>query len=227
MAITADKKKLMWKALNVIENDSQSPETDYTTIYIYSDGPGDKKQITIGRGITEYGNLKSLIRVYINDNGKFANSFKSYVDKIGVSPLSSNTTFKQLLIKAGKEDLIYRAAVDKIFEEKYFLPAFRFFEKNGFKSNLAMMVILDSYVHSGTILDFLRSRFPASVPTRGGKEEDWIEQYVSVRHSWLANHSKRILRNTIYRTRFLKTQIANDNWEFNAPFVVNGVKIAA
>ncbi len=225
--ISSDKKALMRKVINVFENDSQSPNTDYSTIYIYPDGPGDRRQITLGFGITEYGNMKKLVQNYINDGGKFADEFSKYVNKIGTTALVDSQEFRALLKKASKEDLIFRKAEDKIFEDKYFAPALAFFEKNGFKEPLSLMVILDSYIHSGSVPDFLRSRFPASVPARGGKEKDWIGQYVEARHNWLANHSRKILRGTIYRTRFHKTQIANNNWDLDPPFVVNGVKIPA
>lgn len=225
--ISSGKKALMRKVINVFENDSQSPNTDYSTIYIYPDGPNERRQLTLGFGITEYGTMKKLVQIYINDGGKFSDEFKPFVDKIGKSALVDNLTFRALLKKAAKEDQIFRSAEDKIFEDKYFAPALNFFEKNGFSKPLSLMVILDSYIHSGSIPDFLRSRFPASVPAKGGSEKEWIEQYTDVRHNWLANHSRKILRGTIYRTRFFKTQMAANNWELDPPFIVNGVKIPA
>ena len=225
--ITPDKKALMRKVINVFENDSQSPNTDYSSIYIYPDGPGDRRQLTLGFGITEYGTMKKLVQVYINDSGKFADDFRPFLSKLGASPLVDNKDFRSLLVKASKEDVIFRAAEDKIFEDKYFMPALKFFNDNGFKEALSLMVILDSYIHSGSIPSFLRSRFPASTPARGGSEREWITQYVNVRHTWLANHSRTILRGTIYRTNFHKRQIANNNWNLEPPLLVNGVKIPA
>jgi len=217
----------MRKTINVFENDSQSPNTDYSTIYIYPDGPNERRQVTLGFGITEYGTMKKLLQIYANDSGKFVDSFAPYLKKIGTTALVDDKNFRALLVKASKEDQIFRSAEDKIFEDKYFAPALEFFNKGGFTLPLSLMVILDSYIHSGSIPDFLRSRFPASLPSKGGVEKDWITEYVGVRHSWLANHSRAILRGTIYRTSFFKTQIKNENWDYNPPFVVNGVKISS
>lgn len=225
--ISSEKKALMRKVINIFENDSQSPNTDYSTIYIYPDGPNERRQITLGFGITEYGTMSKLLQVYINDVGKFADEFRPYLSKIGKTALVDDKKFRSLLIKAANEDPIFRKAEDKIFEDKYFAPALKFFNDGGFTQPLSLMVILDSYIHSGSIPTFLRSRFPAALPSRGGVEKDWITQYVNTRHNWLANHSRRILRGTVYRTNFFKKQFANSNWAFNAPFVVNGVRIPA
>lgn len=216
----------MWKIIAVFENDSQSPNMDYSTIYIYADGPNEKRQITLGQGITEYGNLQKLIQIYINDGGEFADKFSPYVDKIGKSPLADNKEFRALLVKASKEDSIFRAAEDKIFEDKYYTPAFKFFETGGFTRALSLAVILDSYIHSGSIPDFLRSRFPAKLPSKGGSESEWISQYLNVRRAWLAGHSRKILRGTVYRPDFFISLLNKKNYDLNLPFSVNGVKLS-
>ena len=225
MKISESLKKRMWAVLNAAENDSGSYETEYATIYIYNDGPNKVKQLTLSRGITQYGNMKSLLQMYINDGGKYSNNFKPYVDILTKSSTVKDSSFKALLIKAAKEDQIFRTAEDKIFDDKYLRPALEFADKNGFGQPLSLMVILDSYLHSGTIFDFLRTRFPEKTPAKGGNEKIWIKEYVDARHSWLANHSNRILQNTTYRTQFLKNQIKDENWYFNPPVVMNGTKI--
>ena len=220
-----NKKHLMWEVLNVFENDSQSPETDYSTIYIYADGPGDKRQLTLGRGITEYGNMQSLIQEYIRKKGALADDFRPFVDKIGKTALVNDKTFRGLIIRASKEDSVFRECEDIIFEKKYFAPAFNFFTAGGFSENLSMMVILDSYLHSGSIPSFLRSRFQTKLPSKGGDEYKWITDYITVRRSWLANHSRAALRGTVYRMDCFKKQIANRNWAFNPPIIANGVTL--
>src|SRR5712672_1073225 len=63
-------------------------------------------------------------------------------------------------------------------------------------------------------------------PNRGGREQVWIQQYVEVRHNWLANHSNTILRNTIYRTRDLMREIVRGNWDLSVlPILANGVAV--
>lgn len=223
--MTSDKKALLRKVINCFENGSS--KTNYHSIYIYADGPGDRRQITLGFGITEYGNLKKLVQIYINDGGKYSKELSKYVAKIGSSPLVDNKEFKALLVKASLEDQIFRTAQDKVFEDKYFTPALEFAKESGFVADLSLMVILDSYIHSGSVPTFLRTRFSAKTPANGGEEKEWIKQYVNVRHTWLANHSRKILRGTIYRTNFFKTQIANGNWELNPPVIANGIKISS
>lgn len=223
--ISSEKKLKIRQIINVFENGRITP--DYSTIYIYRDGPNGVRQITLGFGITEYGNLAALVKTYINDSGLYAEHFKKFLPKIGKTALVDSTEFKTLLVRAAKEDPIMRNAEDKIYEEKYWTPALRFFTENGFKTPLAMAIILDSFVHSGSILPFLRKRFGAVPPAQGGTEYDWLSQYTAVRHNWLAGHSNKILNGTIYRTRFFKEQLAKRNWNLDGVLIANGVKIPA
>jgi len=86
--------------------------------------------------------------------------------------------------------------------------------------------VYDSFIHSGSIPDFLRKRFPATLPVKNGVEKDWIKQYVDTRHEWLSQHSKKILQGTIYRTQCFKNEIARDNWALaKVPIVANGVNV--
>lgn len=223
--ISSDKKALFREVINCFENDSNSPKTDYSTIYIYHDGPGDRRQITQGFGITEYGNLKSLVGYYIKADGKNAQAFQKYYDDIGVRALVDNKEFIRLLVSSSKEDQVFRDCEDKVFEDKYYTPAVNFFQAGGFTENLSMMVMLDSFIHSGSIPPFLRSRFQTKLPSKGGDEYKWITDYITVRRSWLANHSRPALRTTVYRMDCFKKQIANRNWAFNPPIIANGVTL--
>ncbi len=209
--------------INVFETDSL--KRNYSTIYIYRDGPGQIRQLTLGFGITEYGNMKRLIQVYLEKNGTFDDDFAPYVNKIGKTPLVDNTAFRTLLNRAAKEDQKFRDAEDEIFDEKYWNPAVAWAQKNGFTKPLSMMVILDSFIHSGSILGFLRNRFNENVPANGGSEEKWISEYIRVRRSWLASHSNKILRNTVYRMDFFLNQLKNNNWTLKCPLVAHGKTI--
>ncbi len=223
--ISSEKKLKIRQIINAFENGRIA--TDYSTIYIYRDGPNNVRQITLGFGITEYGNLATLIKIYINDGGLYAEHFKKFLAKIGRTPLVDNSEFKTLLVRAAKEDPIMRNAEDKVYEERYWTPALRFFTENEFSTPLAMGIILDSFVHSGSILPFLRKRFSEVPPAQGGSEFEWLSQYVQVRHDWLANHSNSILNGTIYRTRFFREQLSKKNWNLDGQLVANGVKIPA
>ena len=112
---------------------------------------------------------------------------------------------------------------DLVFENKYWNPALKFFTDNGFTEPLSMLVIFDSYLHSGSILSFLRNRFSEKTPSKGGREQIWISKYIDARQEWLSNHSLQILRNTIYRTKTFKVQILNDNWDLKLPVNANGI----
>jgi len=86
-----------------------------------------------------------------------------------------------------------------------------------------MLVIYDSFIHSGGILNFLRSRFPAKTPSKGGNEKEWIEQYLNIRHSWLTNHPNQILRKTTYRTKNMIQAVVKNDWNLEKPFSANGI----
>lgn len=184
-------------------------------------------QITYGRSqTTEFGNLKGLVKMYVDANGQFAQELAPYLNRIGKKPsLSSDKIFCQALIDAGKSDPIMQTCQDDFFDSYYFLPAFSRFNQMGFTLPLSMLVIYDSEIHSGGVPDFLRKRFPEKPPVKGGDEKTWIKQYVDVRHQWLKNHSKKILQNTIYRTQCFKTQIQNNNWNLDQPVRANGVNV--
>ena len=217
------KKNKILKVINVFE--TGKIEGDYSKISIFSDGPNNIKQITYGvRQTTEFGNLPDLIKDYVGSNGEFSEDLAPYKDRIGQKPsLHPNSEFKRLLKLAG-EDPVMRKCQDKFFDEKYWKRAENWFKENGFTSPLSMLVILDSYVHSGSILGFLRKRFSERPPASGGDERKWIEEYVNTRHKWLATHSSRpILRNTIYRTNCFKDIIRRGDWGLEEPINANGI----
>jgi len=119
-----------------------------------------------------------------------------------------------------------RSTQDEFFDLAYYNPAYEFFTRNGFELPLSMLVIYDSYIHSGGVLTSLRKRFGEYPPAKGGNEKKWITSYVDVRHQWLKYHTNPILRRTIYRTQCFKDQIAEDNWMLDKlPINANGVEV--
>jgi len=221
--ITPEQKNLMRKIINCFENGRT--ETDYSSIYIYKDGPNDIRALTLGFGLTEYGNLKTLIKNYIDAAGVFAEDFRKYVNLIGRIPLTDNKAFIELLVKSAKLDPIFRQCQDAIFELMYFAPAIAYFNKGGYKEILSAMIILDSFIHSGSMPSFLVSRFPERSPANGGDEKTWMKQYVATRRSWLSKHSRTILRKTVYRMAFFEAQFNKNNWSLNLPLNANGINI--
>ena len=220
-----DKKPLIQHIVNVFE--TGTPEGKYDLLVVYDDGINDSYQITYGRSqTTEQGNLSRLVDMYVDNGGNFAADFVPYLDKIGVEPLIEDERFKELLIKAGREDQIMRDTQDNFFDEVYWNPALAWFSRNLFTLPLSMLVTYDSYVHSGSVPMFLRKRFIEPPPARGGDERKWIASYVEIRHQWLKYHEKKILRKTIYRTQTFLNEIGRDNWSLDKlPINANGVNV--
>jgi chitosanase len=211
--ITPDIKKKIQTIVSVFETSSLDPK--YDILVCLNDGPGRIKQITYGKHqTTEYGNLRLLIEMYCARNGRYTNDLKSYLSFIGKHdhPLADNLQFKQLLKYAGT-DLIMHQAQDEFFDKNYWQPAVNFFEANRFSFNLSMAVIYDSYIHSGGIPMWLRTKFNEKTPQHGGNEKEWIAEYVYTRDNWLEHNENKILRNTDYRTDAWIEQIHTNNWD--------------
>lgn len=221
----SEKKDLIQKVINVFE--TGTPEGKYDMLVIYDDGVNDSYQITFGRSqTTEQGNLGKLIDMYIEDGGAYADDFVPYLEKIGVEPLADDEKFKNLLLQAARKDQIMRDTQDRFFDKHYWEPAVEWAQRNGFKLPLSMLVIYDSYIHSGRIPMFLRKRFMEYPPSRGGDEKKWTGSYMETRHQWLKYHEKRILRKTIYRTQTFLNERQKNNWELNdLPINANGVNV--
>lgn len=225
MKLTATQKRLIERVVNVFE--TGTVEGNYSAIAIFNDGPNNIEQITYGRSqTTEYGNLRTLIEKYVAANGTLSRKLKPFVEKIGNKALTDNEEFKALLKQAGKEDPVMRKTQDTFFDEKYYQPAIKWAKDNGFIMPLSALVIYDSFIQSGGILNDIRKMFPESSPKNGGNEIEWTTAYVLSREQWLANHFRPAVRKTIYRTKCFKDQIALGNWILNkTPVNANGVKV--
>jgi chitosanase len=146
--------------------------------------------------------------------------------KSGRVPLTDNHEFKDLLKKAGKEDVLMRKTQDTFFDERYYKPAMRWATNNGFILPLSALVIYDSFIHSGSIISTIRNTFPNVPPAFGGNEIEWTTAYVNARHKWLSNHPREIVRKTVYRTQCFKDEIKRGNWTLSKiPITANGVKV--
>jgi len=227
MQLSPDQRLICERVINCFE--TGSIQGDYSNITIFHDGPGMIRQITYGRAqTTEYSHLQELVKMYVDAGGQFSNDLRPYVDKIGVVALVDDAHFKDLLHRAGAQDPIMRKTQDVFFDRAYFLPALNWAQTDGFSRALSMLVIYDSQIQSGGILPLLRARFPEPIPARGGNEQTWVQQYVSVRNDWLANNANPIVRSTTYRTRDLAREIARGNWDLAmTPISANGMPVDA
>ncbi|WP_119079535.1 chitosanase [Chitinophaga alhagiae] len=223
--ITNEIKKKIVSIVNVFE--TGSAEGEYDALVIYPDGRGGSRQITYGRSqTTEQGNLRNLLERYISMGGSFAAAFQPYMNRVGRQSLVNDKQFIKLLKDSARQDPIMRQAQDETFERLYFDPAFYFFNAEGFQLPLSLLVIYDSFIHSGTVPGFLRVRFPERTPLHGGDEKSWVLAYTKARQQWLATHSKKVLHPTVYRTKTFLAQAEKDNWDLSAPVTTQGITIA-
>jgi len=106
------------------------------------------------------------------------------------------------------------------------MPAMAWADEHRFKTALSALVIYDSVIHSGSILRFLRSRFPESPPVSGGNEQAWTTAYIRERHKWLKTNSSSALRTSSYRTADLTREISRRNWDLSQlPISANGTMV--
>jgi chitosanase len=224
VGLTPGQKRIMERVLNVYE--TGSIRGDYANISIFHDGPHHIRQITYGRSqTTEYGHLGELVKMYVDAGGQFSEDLRPFVPLIGNTSLVDNDNFKNLLRRAGS-DPVMQQTQDVFFDKVYFQPAIDWANRNGFTLALSALVIYDSFIHSGGILSFLRSRFAERPPAAGGREQVWIHDYVRVRHEWLATNESADLRATIYRTRDLMREIDRGNWDLAMlPIMANGTPV--
>jgi chitosanase len=228
--ISASVKRKIEHVVNVFE--TGIPEGNYGSLvkmadYFDPETATNIVQITYGRSqTTEFGNLKALVQDYIARKGLFATQLARFVDHIGKKPsLADQDDFCFALKRAGNGDAQMKTCQDAFFDSKYYMPAYSWFTVNGFTMPLSLLVIYDSYIHSGGILAFLRKRFAAKVPAAGGDEKEWIISYIAARREWLAHHSNPLLRKTVYRTNCFAEQIAHNNWDMSKVVMANGTPV--
>ena len=213
-------KNKIQKILNAVE--TGKPEGDYGCLSIFDDGPNRIKQITYGKSqTTEWGNLKKLISLYVDKNGRYSTDFSVYLPKLGMHSLVGDSVFLDLLKKASF-DPVMKSSQDEFFDEHYWKPALKWFCSNSFCLNLSMLVIYDSFIHSGSILKFLRNSFAEKVPLHGGDEKKWILNYTKNRHDWLRFHINKDLVKSSYRTRDMLRTIQAEDWDLKNPYNANG-----
>lgn len=225
MKLTPSQKSLIERVINTAE--TGRPDGNYAAISIYADGPHNIRQITYGRSqTTEYGNLRKLVKMYVEAKGTYSDQLTKYVDMLGSIPLTDDTEFKTLLKDAGKKDPVMQKVQDKFFEETYFNPAMKWADENGFTKALSALIIYDSFIHSGSILWLLRQKFQESPPVKGGNEQVWITEYTKARNSWLQTHSRAAVKASAYRTKAYLAEIAKGNWDLAiVPINMNGTEV--
>ncbi|MGO4841062.1 chitosanase, partial [Rhizobiaceae sp. 2RAB30] len=134
------------RVINVFE--TGTPEGKYGAISIFHDGPNRIRQVTYGRAqTTEYGNLRELFQMYVDAGGSFSEDLRPFVAQIGQTALVDNARYKDLLRRAGNEDMVMRQTQDIFFDRRYFQPALAWAGAKGFTRALSILVIYDSFIH--------------------------------------------------------------------------------
>jgi chitosanase len=201
------------------------PEWDAGATYFYNDGPGGKNQATLSIGFTASGNLKKVLQRYIEKSGLFAAQFSPYVALLPGNLLPNNKEFARTCREAGADPL-FKEIQTECFEDFYMAPAFTWAAKYGFSLPLSYLVIADSFLHSGSMLDFLMNSFSEKKPSAGGNEKKWIKDYLDARRKWLANHSNKILNATVYRADCYVKELVTGNWDLGTDSVaMHGTKV--
>jgi chitosanase len=207
--------------LNLAENDSGSPNTDYRSVYIYADGNNSRKQVTLARGFTQDGgNLWKVLQRYIQKGGDRSQFFAAYKSKMGSAVLYKDSAFIKALRDSSIEQKM-KDAQDEVFNEVYLSPALSWAENNGFKLPLSYAVAVDSYLHSGKMSDRVTKRMSQKTPSKGGDEKAWITEYLKIRLSWFAGASGA-LKTCTFRPKFFLGEIDKGNWNMSCPLSVTG-----
>lgn len=197
---------------------------NYGAVYIYNDGPGNCRQITLGIGFTQYGNLGKVLAKYATAGGTLSDQIGRYAGAMSKPDTVHNMSLINLLKQAGSDPVMQQIQSD-LFDSLYIQKGIDWGETEGFTLPLSFLVICDSFLHSGSILSTIRNRFPDRTPKGGGQEKNWITEYTNARQKWLANHSNRILHATVYRTKYYLQLIGKEDWQLDeySSIAMNGV----
>lgn len=199
---------------------------DYSKVTLIA---GDTGHLTYGRSQTTLGsgNLHELLQRYCaNPGARFRTRFESYLSRFADRDLSLDNDVKlHNLLRACADDPVMRDTQDTFFDEVYWQPAARAAARSGIASPLGVAVVYDSFVHGAwkTVSD--RTTSQAGAISDIG-EQRWIAVYVSVRRKWLATHSRKDLRDTVYRMDTFQRLVDQGYWGLDLPLVVRDAEIS-
>jgi chitosanase len=221
--------KAIRRIKNVLTVAEQGVQTiPYGKVEVMADGPGGKRQITLSIGFTQFGsNLSKVMRAYADHpNAKYADEICPYIARLKDSGTANDSKLKDLLRRAGDEDPVMGKIQEDKFTELYLGPAMKWAGVEGFIEPFSCLIICDSFLHSGSILSSIRSRFAELTPAHGGDEKRWITDYLNARDDWLKSHSNPLVRTSSYRTKYYKELLALEDWQLDMTHTIamNGVK---
>lgn len=208
--ITPLQKETIKAIVNIFE--TGKPLGDYSQVTLLK---GDSGHLTYGRSQTTLasGNLYLLIKSYcdkaddpnVKQKPQYAEELKPYLKKLANKDLSldNNQPFKALLKKAGS-DKVMQKTQDEFFDRAYYDKAFKRAKSLGISTPLGVAVVYDSYVHGSFQRIYDRANAKLGQTPQEAGEQKWVQTYVNERYNWLANHSNKLLRKTVYRMTSLK-----------------------
>lgn len=223
MFLTSEQTRRILSTISAFE--SGKAEGDHSVVALLYDGPNGSRQITYGsHQLTQSsGHFRTLIDNYIERDDDVVD-LSDWYGKADNLRLVWDHRFIGALKEAGRDPAMQEEQ-DNIFADEYMAPAVAFCQREGLVHSLSLLVVYDSYIHSGGVKRYLRRRFKECTPTGGGDEKAWVIAYLNTRRRWLANHRKiPILRKTVYRMDTLLHQVGQCNWNLSQPYrTANGV----
>lgn len=216
------------------------PLGDPAKLVVLEDGGG----ITYGetQATENGGNLwEILYTYYANEPGaKFVQEFAPYRDLLyshkgpgKKDALTNSQDFKDLLVKAAREDAAMPIAQSKAFHVEYFRPALRIADAFDVTLALGLLQIYDMCIQSGPkraeeqVEDFNNNwKEPESLTeesTDAEWEQAWVKGLVEYRHNWLSTFTGRYkghtdaVRLSRYRTASTLELVKNEDWDLSLP----------
>jgi len=225
MSVTRLQKRAAQAIVSVFE--TGTPRGDYAAVTLLA---GDTGHLTYGRAQTTLGsgNLHLLIKAYCDAQGAaLAGPLSDFLDRLARVDLSldHDMRFRTLLADAGS-DPVMQDVQDAFFDRLFWVPAEVAANSLGLREPLSIGVVYDSKVHGSWSRMRDRTMAEFGHPDDVGQRR-WAMSYVAVRRSWLAGHSNRLLRRTVYRMDALNSLIDAGNWSLTLPFAVRGQTINA
>jgi len=189
----------------------------------------DSGHLTYGRSQTTLasGNLHLLIKAYCEaPNARFADPLSRYLSRLAACnpDLDTDARLRGLLSQAG-DDPVMRRVQDEFFDRVYWSPSANAAAALQITEPLGVCVVYDSHIQGswGLMRDRTNQEHGRAVNLG---QRIWIERYVEVRKNWLANHSKPLLRKTVYRMEAFETFIGAGKWALPLPISLRGVTIS-
>lgn len=199
---------------------------DYSKVTLIS---GDTGHLTYGRSQTTLGsgNLYGLLQSYCaNPGARFGARLAPILPLCMARDTSLDHDLKlHNLLRASADDPVMRETQNIFFDEVYWQPAARTAMRMGISNPLGVAVVYDSFVHGSW--KRMRSRTISQVGDVANiGQRKWVSEYVTIRRSWLATHSRADLRRTVYRMDAFQRLIDQDYWGLELPLVVRGKEIS-